>query len=495
MINALDQLKKGKSDGSSLISDAFILAKDILSKPLSDLFTTIIRHGYVPNVLRDCILQLIPKPGKDPTCSDNYRPIALAPTLSKVLEWCILLTYEGYFSTSPLQFGFKPGMSADMCTGLIKNVIGHYCFKGSSVFGCFLDASKAFDRVSHLKLFNRLLEKNLPPTIIRLLFFWYKDQKSSVLWNKTLSEKFSVSNGVRQGGVLSPILFIVYIDELLIRLQSQAVGCHWSHYFAGAFGYADDIVLLAPSASALRMMLNACCQFATDYNLIFNPGKTKLVRFSLPSSSPSSTTAPIFMFGGQSLTLVDRASHLGHILRSDLSDTDDILRVQTDMCRRANCLLSTFSATNPAVKTLLFRTFCLSLYGSSLWSLASPGLHSLEVTFNNILRKIWKLPRNCHTSILHCVSRLQSLHNVVIQRSKMLCLKARATGFPLIRDIFIEAPILSYTSFGLNILNQKKFKRTYNDEAIACANFIRDVQLFPQVNRSLLQEINYISTC
>ena len=53
------------------------------------------------------------------------------------------------------------------CTGLIKNVIGHYCFKGSSVFGCFLDASKAFDRVSHLKLFNRLLEKNLPPISIR----------------------------------------------------------------------------------------------------------------------------------------------------------------------------------------------------------------------------------------------------------------------------------------------------------------------------------------
>ena len=55
---------------------------------------------------------------------------------------------------------------------------------------CFLHASKAFDRVSHLKLFNRLLEKNLPPTIIRLLFSWYKDQKSSVLWNKILSEKF-----------------------------------------------------------------------------------------------------------------------------------------------------------------------------------------------------------------------------------------------------------------------------------------------------------------
>ena len=65
---------------------------------------------------------------------------------------CILLKYGDSF-TSPLRFGFKPGLSADMCTGLIKNVISRYCFNGSNVFGCFLDASKAFDRVGHLKLF------------------------------------------------------------------------------------------------------------------------------------------------------------------------------------------------------------------------------------------------------------------------------------------------------------------------------------------------------
>ena len=85
------------------------------------------------------------------------------------------------------------------------------------------------------------------------------------------------------------------------------------------------------SASALRMMLNTCCQFANDHNLLFNPGKTQLVRFSSPNPSAS----PTFLFAGQSLQLVDRACHLGHILRSDLSDIDDILRVQTDMCRRA----------------------------------------------------------------------------------------------------------------------------------------------------------------
>ena len=130
---------------------------------------------------------------------------------------------------------------------------------------------------------------------------------------------------------------------------------------------------------------------------------------------------------------------LGHILRSDLSDTDDILRVQTDMCRRANCLLSTIYAANPAVKTLLFRSFCLSLYGSALWRLSSSSLRTLKVTFNNLLRRIWKLPRHCHTSILHCTSSLQSLFNVVIYHSTMLCQKARATGIPLIRDMVIGA--------------------------------------------------------
>ena len=89
--DAISQLKRNKNDGSVLSSNHFIYAKDVLSTPLSKLFTAMIRHGTVPTPLRDCILVPIPKPGKDPSCSDNYRPIALAPTLSKVFEWCLLL--------------------------------------------------------------------------------------------------------------------------------------------------------------------------------------------------------------------------------------------------------------------------------------------------------------------------------------------------------------------------------------------------------------------
>ena len=126
---ALSHLNAGKSDGTQFLSDHFLCISFSLDDCLSRIFTAMLRHGYVPNSLRDCVLQPIIKPGKDPTDSDSYRAIALAPTLSKVFEWCILIQYKFAFDTSDLQFGFKPGLSTDLCTGLIKNVIARYNFK------------------------------------------------------------------------------------------------------------------------------------------------------------------------------------------------------------------------------------------------------------------------------------------------------------------------------------------------------------------------------
>ena len=168
---AFTHLKLSKSDGSILVSGHLIHAIPAISLPY--LATSILRHSFMPTLLRVCILVPIPNGDKDRTKSDKYRGIALAPTLSKLLEWSLLLKYPSEFSTSELQFGFKTGMSTNNGTGLLKSFISRYMNAKSNVFACFLDASKAFDWVNHSILFSRLLDRGLFPFIVCLLLGWY----------------------------------------------------------------------------------------------------------------------------------------------------------------------------------------------------------------------------------------------------------------------------------------------------------------------------------
>ena len=120
------------------------------------------------------------------------------------------------------------------------------------VYSCLLDASKAFDKVHYGKMFKLLIKRKLPLIIVRMLFDSYTRQQVCVLWDSCRSRNFHVKNGVKQGGVLSPILFIVYFDELIILLKKRNIGCHIGSHLIGALGYADDLTLLSPSLSSLK---------------------------------------------------------------------------------------------------------------------------------------------------------------------------------------------------------------------------------------------------
>ena len=132
--------------------------------------------------------------------------------------------------------------------------------------------------------------------------------------------------------MLSPILFTIYIDDLLDNLRNLGVG-FWDSMFAGALGYADDVVFLAPSPAALRLMLRCCEDFASKRGLRFNPSKMQLIRFSWSSSCKAS-----FTFCGQQLSFVDTVTHLGHLLHYNLSDVPDINHKLRDMVKKATVL-------------------------------------------------------------------------------------------------------------------------------------------------------------
>ena len=88
---------------------------------------------------------------------------------------------------------------------LLKQLISHYTQHGSPVFAIFLDASKAFDKVNHSLLFEKMITLKVPMIFVRLLQYWYSNQSMCVKWGSQVSTSFLVSNGVRQGGVMSPL--------------------------------------------------------------------------------------------------------------------------------------------------------------------------------------------------------------------------------------------------------------------------------------------------
>ena len=118
-----------------------------------------------------------------------------------------------------------------------------------------------------------LSERNVSPFLIRFLLFLYTDQVMRVKWKDCLSANFSIINGVRQGAVLPPLLFTLYIDMLFITLQDLGLGCHIGPIFAGSFGYADDVALVALTLYSMDKMIKVCeifavCRFIGKTNAI-----------------------------------------------------------------------------------------------------------------------------------------------------------------------------------------------------------------------------------
>ena len=141
------------------------------------------------------------------------------------------------------------------------------------MYSFFLDASKAFDRVNHWTLFRKLLNRGVPVVLIHILLYWYRTQTFSIKWSSTTSDFFNVSNRVRKGGILSPYLFIVYINDLSNMLNSAGIGCHIHHCCINHVFYADDICVIAPSPSGLQRLLNICAKFGLENDAEYNPIK------------------------------------------------------------------------------------------------------------------------------------------------------------------------------------------------------------------------------
>jgi len=169
------------------------------------------------------------------------------------------------------------------------------------------------------------------------------------------------------------VSFCVYVDDLLVRLSKIGVGCFIGRTFVGALAYADDIVLVAPSASALRKMLAVCDKYALEYCMPFNAQKSKCMAL-LPKSRrflASQLDSCGSSIGSRPMEFVNSYLHLGHLISNKLEDDDDIARSQGQFIGQVNNVMTYFCKLDCFVRYRLFQSFCTSYYGCELWSLRS----------------------------------------------------------------------------------------------------------------------------
>ena len=137
--------------------------------------------------------------------------------------------------------------------------------------------SKAFDKVNHYGMLIKLMNRNVPEVSLRVLVNWYDKCTGCVRWNDALSRCFYLYCGVRQGGVLSPLLFALYVNDMLQKLCHKRLDCYVGDVFCGCIMYADDLVLVSPSVSLLQKMIDICCEEAMYLDMKFNALKSNII--------------------------------------------------------------------------------------------------------------------------------------------------------------------------------------------------------------------------
>ena len=399
---ALSRMKLNKNDGNlGLWSNHLMYGPPRLHILLSILFTTMLKHSFVPQDFKVSTLLPIPKDlSKSIHSSDNYRPIALSSIVCKIFDHVILDKHRGALCSSDLQHGFKKKNSTVTCSFVLQEVIAYYRLHGSVVYNVFLDASRAFDRVHYNKVFDLLMKRNVCPSVIRFLIKMYTNQCIRVRWSGETSENYSIYNGVKQGGVLSPILFAVYIDELLMRLKRSDLGCHIGSEYVGALAYADDVCLTAPSVEAINRMLLVCENFAHDYQVKFNPQKSALV---IHKPSGKLECNPIIKFMGECVPLSSSYKHLGIFIGKSAQQSCASYAV-SQLYGRTNVINAQFRFVHRTLLYYLFKTYCVHMYGCELWDTSCTIIDSFATAFRKCQRSVLKLPYRTHCKYLPFLS-------------------------------------------------------------------------------------------
>ena len=309
-------------------------------------------------------------------------------------------------TTDSLQFGFKKKKSCAQASWVTMTVSEWYYQRGGMVHSCFLDLTKAFDQCLFSKLFTKVLDCGVPPIAVRAFIFAYQEQKAWVRIGRSNSETFGLKNGTRQGSILSPFWFGIYLNVLLQKLRKLGLGCHVAGVWLGALAYADDLCLLAPNRHVLQKMVTICQEFGMEHNLAFStdpvPAKSKTKCVLFRGSKRVDYPAPI-MLNGEPLPWVPECEHLGHKLHESMTWDSDITRATSTFKRKAADVREKLFFSHPIQKVQGIQVWACSSYGAMLWDMQSEATMKYLRCWNIQIRLAYKVSYATHCNIVENV--------------------------------------------------------------------------------------------
>ena len=390
----LRSLKTDKASGPDGIPPRFLKEfADELAPVLCRLFRLILISCTYPSSWKHALVQPVPKKG-DRSNPSNYRPIALTSAVAKVFETLLNSHFIKHLESNNLlsdhQYGFRKARS----TGDLLSYLTHVWSSSLKNFGesfvVALDISKAFDRVWHKALLAKLPAYGFTP-FCKLISNFLSNRFISVVVDGATSASFPVSSGVPQGSVLSPTLFLLFINDLLHATASDV------HSFAddsnlhksSSFQCQPSSNARSQSRLAMSSTINSDLQSISEWgtrNLVkFNTSKTQLLTISL-SNTPSNY--PI-IFEDSEIPSLNSVNILGLQISSSLSWRDHIVRIAKSASKKLGVLFRCKQYFNSAQLFKLYTGFirpCLE-YCSHIWG-SSPYTSLLDRIESKAIRLI-----------------------------------------------------------------------------------------------------------
>ena len=383
------------------MTDAIRLAPDCLFEKLALVYRSFLVHGTVSRPLLACaFMPLLKSSQKDPGDTKSYRAIAGSSTLLMLFNRLVLNLWGDRLTSGSLQMGYKRGSSTAQCTYVVQETISHFLDGGTNPIMVALDMTMAFDKCRFDILFKKI-EAKLPLSVTRVLIFVYQRQYAWVRWGNLKSSEFGILNGTRQGSVLSPALFTVYVQELLDKLKAMGCGCYIGATFLGAVAWADDFLLTAPTRGGMQSMLDVCSSFAAEVGLQFstdpNPVKSKSKAVYVVGRKTGLEKPAPLLLSGKALPYVAHATHLGHELHEDGTMNMDTTMRRGAFIGKTLEVQEAFSFAAPAEVLGAVKLYCGDLYGGMLARLDSAPAGQLMNCWAKTVKDVWGLPRATHS--------------------------------------------------------------------------------------------------